>query len=196
MSLLKQKNLQYKKVKYTSGFTLIEALVAIFIFSLALVSLITITSRGITGVAQARDQATAQFLAQEGIELMRNVRDTNFLGVIEGNGAAWNDNMTQCNAIPASDWCFVDYNGFSTELDSGGTSTLGLTLEEVTSNPPYDVYEAQTTAESRFTRKVYYEPAMNTDEIIVHSVVRWSNGTIPREVHLTASLMKWIQLLP
>jgi prepilin-type N-terminal cleavage/methylation domain-containing protein len=61
------------------GFTLIESLVAIFIFSLAIVGLMTVVSRGIAGTNAAANQVTAHFLAQEGLETARAIRDNEMI---------------------------------------------------------------------------------------------------------------------
>ena len=178
------------------GFTLIEALIAIFIFSLALVSLITITSRGITGVAQARDQAIAQFLAQEGIEMVRNIRDTNLLGVIAGNGASWDDGLSDCYNGGFGDFCSIIYTGNASDyyqVTAGGNSSLGLAVAETND---LDFYKATSAASGKFTREIYYTNAMNSEEVTVHSIVTWTNGAIPRRVHLVTTLTKWIPTQP
>ena len=59
------------------GFTLIETLVAIAVLSLAITGPMVIAQKGIGSAIYARDEVTAFYLAQEAIEYIRNVRDTN-----------------------------------------------------------------------------------------------------------------------
>jgi len=59
------------------GFTLVETLVAISILSLAITGPMVIAQKGIGSSVYARDQVTAFYLAQEAVEYIRNVRDTN-----------------------------------------------------------------------------------------------------------------------
>jgi Tfp pilus assembly protein PilV len=171
-------------LSYVSGFTLIEALVAIFIFSLALVSLITITSRGVTGIAQARDQVTAQFLAQEGIEIVRNARDTDFLQTLPPTNASvsWLNNLSQCE-FP--DVCYISASNDIHALAQG--SSLGLSVLND------GMYEAVSTSGVKFTRRIFYTQT-NPNEIEVNSIVSWNNGATPREVHLVTTLTNWLNL--
>ena len=59
------------------GFTLIETMVALAIFSVSVVSLIVMTSQGVANVSLAKNKLIASYLAQEGIEVVRNNRDSN-----------------------------------------------------------------------------------------------------------------------
>jgi Tfp pilus assembly protein PilV len=63
---LKQKNM---------GFTLVETLVSISIFSMAILGLLSILASGITNTTYAKQKMAADYLAQEGIECIRNTRD-------------------------------------------------------------------------------------------------------------------------
>ncbi|MBP6925825.1 MAG: prepilin-type N-terminal cleavage/methylation domain-containing protein [Candidatus Pacebacteria bacterium] len=177
----------HTRARHVSGFTLIEALVAIFIFSLALVSLITITSRGVTGIAQARDQVTAQFLAQEGIEMARNTRDTHFVQFLNNTPpVTWYTDLSVCTQ---NNPCFVDLNGDNYEVISG--SSYGLAIAQP---PQVDRYEATSSSDVKFTRQIYYVGTMSADEIQVHSVVTWNNGALQREIHLVTTLTNWLGL--
>lgn len=59
------------------GFTLLETIVAIAILSLAITGPMIISEKGIDTSIYARDQVTAFYLAQEAVEYIRNIRDTN-----------------------------------------------------------------------------------------------------------------------
>lgn len=60
-----------------AGFTLVEAMVAISILSMAVTGPLLIAQKGIGSAIYARDQITAFYLAQEAVEYIRNIRDTN-----------------------------------------------------------------------------------------------------------------------
>lgn len=64
---------------YKKGFTLIEALVAISVLLLSIVGPMTIATDGIKNSIYAKDQITAFYIGQEGIELIRSMRDGNAL---------------------------------------------------------------------------------------------------------------------
>lgn len=59
------------------GFTLLETIVAVAILSLAITGPMVIAEKGIDTSIYARDQVTAFYLAQEAVEYVRNIRDTN-----------------------------------------------------------------------------------------------------------------------
>ena len=68
-----------KKNKKNSGFTFVEVLVAVSIFTLSILALLVILTQGISNTNYARQKITATYLAQEGIEHGRNIRDTHVL---------------------------------------------------------------------------------------------------------------------
>jgi len=63
----------------SSGFTLIETLVAVSILTMAIVAPMTLVSKSLSAAYYARDQIAAFHLAQEAIETVRHIRDHNIL---------------------------------------------------------------------------------------------------------------------
>ena len=66
-------------IKNKKAFTLVETLVAISIFTMAILGLMSILSKGVTDTSYAKQKMTASYLAQDGIEYVRNLRDTDVL---------------------------------------------------------------------------------------------------------------------
>jgi type II secretory pathway pseudopilin PulG len=71
--------------KQNRGFTLVETLVAISIFTLSILAMMSVLASGISDTNYAKQKMTATYLAQEGIETMRNTRDTYVLYPNSGN---------------------------------------------------------------------------------------------------------------
>lgn len=71
-----------------SGFTLLEAIVSIFIMLVGITGSMTLVFNAIVGLGLAKDRIIATNLAQEGLEVVHNIRDTNWL---DSASPAWND---------------------------------------------------------------------------------------------------------
>ena len=173
-------NISHRPIQ--QGFTLIETLIAILIFTAALVSLMTIAGRGISATSGARQQITAHYQAQEGIEVARNIRDSNFK-----SGNPWDLDLALCSAGTP---CKVVY----------GNLTVTPKLD-VCSND-CAVYQSQwafvdAPGESRspYVREVVATPHTNAqgtvDEYEIVSTVRWNAKGIARTVSLATVLKLW-----
>jgi len=82
--------MKFNLLKNNKGFTLVETLVAISIFTVSILGMMSILASGIADTNYAKQKITAEYLAQEGIEYVRNMRDTE---VLYGDGnidARWN----------------------------------------------------------------------------------------------------------
>ena len=71
--------MKYFKTIQKKGFTLIETLIAITVLLIAIVAPMSLASEGILAARLAQDQIVAFYLAQEGVEAVRNLRDQNKL---------------------------------------------------------------------------------------------------------------------
>jgi len=61
------------------SFTLVETIIAITIFSIGVVGIFSSFPRVIEYFSQSRDRFIASQLAQEGLEVVRNIRDSNYI---------------------------------------------------------------------------------------------------------------------
>ncbi len=92
-----------KHTKNISWFSIIEVLVGIFIFTLGLISIYLIMVSSLKLNDYNKNQIIASNLAREQIELMRNVRDSNYNALY-----AW-------NSLPDRSWTFVAWNYYKVE---------------------------------------------------------------------------------
>ncbi len=83
-------NWQQKKNK--KGFTLIEVITILFVISLGMIGVLSLIVQNIQSQSLNKDTLIAYQLAQEGVELIRQVRDTNWR-----EGRAWNTNLAVGN---------------------------------------------------------------------------------------------------
>jgi four helix bundle protein len=63
----------------STGFTLLEVIAAIFILTVGIGSAFILISQTLSATSLAKERLIASYLAQEGIEIVRNIRDTNWL---------------------------------------------------------------------------------------------------------------------
>ena len=68
-----------KKMNSSKGFTIIELIISIFILSVALVGIFSAFSIVTILTSDSADRLTGTYLAQEGMEIVRNIRDTNWI---------------------------------------------------------------------------------------------------------------------
>jgi len=73
-----------------SAFTLIEVIMVLFIISLGLVGVLALIVQNIQSQTLNKHNLVAYQLSQEGIELIRKVRDTNWAG-----GVDWNTGLAE-----------------------------------------------------------------------------------------------------
>ncbi len=73
------------KNKKISGFSLIEVMLSISIFSLIVSVFVGSILFGEESTSLAGKRARASFLAEEGIEVVRNIRDENFSNLSDGD---------------------------------------------------------------------------------------------------------------
>lgn len=170
-----------------SGFTLLEMLFAVIIFSFALISLMGIASKGVIATATARDQLTAQYLAEEGLEVGRNMRDSNFLGYL--SNVSWLEGIE--NTCTRATPCDITFSSVP-RLIPGANST------NVLYRSPGGVY--RTSSDNRtgdvtsFWREVYIddaEPGMPDNQKKLVSTVHWKQKAFDRTFTVQTYISDW-----
>ena len=90
--------------KSSKGFTLLEMIFTIFILTVGIVGIYGAITRMISQSADVSDRLIASYLAQEGIEITRNLRDGNWL-----EGVDWDTGIDDA-VIDCSAGCEADFN--------------------------------------------------------------------------------------
>ena len=163
------------------GFTLIEVLAAMFIMVMGALGVFGLISRTVAFNSSVNSQLIASYLTQEGLEIVRNIRDANFLKIhkIPGWAGQWNDGLTSCAA-----GCGADYN------DSALGSFQNTFLKF--SNGFY-TYDAGT--DTIFTRKITIDSA-TTDLLKIAVDVSWQDKGNTRTVRGATELYNWLTPTP
>jgi len=170
---------------FKKGFTLVETMVAISILMLGILGPLSIASSGLRNSLFAKDQVTAYYLAQEGIEYVRYVRDANYLD----NKKPWLDGLIDCIgqfgcAVDTEKW-FTNIQVISkcTSNDCGDDDLL----YKINSNQHYTHQSTGNTA-TPFTRIIKVENTYPDKEIKVTSTVTWQNGAGQKSFTLTENV--------
>ncbi len=157
------------KRNYLTGFTLIELMVVVFILLTGFVGLMALMTQIFTSTNLIASKLTASHLAQEGIEIVRNIRDSNWF---EG-GVEWDD------GIGEGDW-EIDYNMVALLRAYSGA------FLNIDTNGLYGYSLGQGT---KFRRRISID---KTDGCIHLSVsVIWEQGGKNHEVQTCAELYNW-----
>ncbi len=97
----KQKNKAYPaKRKRCGGFTLVETLVALSIFSVSILGLMSVLGAGLADTSYAKQKIAGTYLAQEGVEYLRNMRDTDVLTDASGGWSTFRDTPVSADSYP------------------------------------------------------------------------------------------------
>ena len=183
----------WKLTAVPRGFTLIETLVAVMLLSVAIVAPMSLASKSLSTAYYARDQITAFYLAQEAIEAVRSIRDSQILTIAENPAGA----PDIFGPIPHNNQPFiidarkgdpataiVACNGTCPPLETNGTLYGYPSAGEDT---------AAWTC-TCFTRTVYAHPVGgNQDEIRVTVTVTWQTGSIQaRTFSISENLFRWV----
>ncbi len=122
------KNILLKLNKKNTGFTLVETLVSLSIFSVSVILFMSVLGSGITDTNYAKQKIVAGYLAQEGIEYMRNMRDNNVLYDPMGPQHGWDTFKTLSMNYPVTN---PDLSNFtrttSIDISNFGTNEVKIT---------------------------------------------------------------------
>ena len=191
-----------KRLKTQSGFTLIETFVAVTILVMAIVGPLTMASQSASYASFARDQTVANFLAQDAIEYVRWIRDTNQLNYYASPTDSLLTNASWLNGGGILGPCIGSTCYFDSSWSDLWTNTNHLPQSCVSSSCPpmrFDessgLYNYTSGNDSRYTRTVSItESNCSTGkpcEAIASTTVSWMNGTLSHSVTLRETLTRW-----
>lgn len=192
-----QRRLFYTSLHVTrsekAGFTLVETLVAVMLLSIAVVAPMSLASKSLGSAYYARDQITAFYLAQEAIEALRSIRDSQILIIAESPSGApdifgliphLNEPFTVDGRIGDASSAIVRCDGTCPPLETDGTlyGYPGLGDDPNAWTPTY------------FTRTVHaYSIEGSPDEIRITVTVTWKTGPIQeRSFTISENMYRWV----
>ncbi|MFH1509749.1 MAG: prepilin-type N-terminal cleavage/methylation domain-containing protein [Candidatus Nealsonbacteria bacterium] len=161
------------------GFTLIEVLFAIFILTVSAFGAFSLIQSTLISSSLNKSKLTAYYLSQEGIELVRNIRDGNWLEKRTSPSVLWND------GLDIGEW-EIDYNDESLTIYSGR-------YLYVENNTKFFAYVDEPSVEdekSKFQRKIIIN-SLGSEIIEISVIVYWSERGRSHEVEVINHLSNW-----
>lgn len=195
-----------RKFSHSKGFTLLETLVAVAILMIAIGSAFGLAPQGLMGARFAKNQTTANYLAQDALETVHNIRDNSmFFSPNPSDPFNWLSGLSECQG---KNWCTVDSVDNTLNVCLGSGSNVSC--------PPLDMIQTvdggvaygngplfskdPTVQTSIFTRRVNISSVVNdvvapgnTDtEVLVTVRVEWQEGALKkRQTQMTETLFDW-----
>jgi len=151
-----------------------EALVAIFLITTGVLGAMAVVNQTITFTQVTSSRLVAAYLAQEGIEIVRNIRDTNFLKIRKGEeGINWDTGLTGCLG-----GCEADYND------------LALISADRYLKIDAGFYNYDSGENTPFKRKITITP-VGSDILKVSVEVSWQERGRAHQVTAQENLYQW-----
>ncbi|MEK7062170.1 MAG: hypothetical protein AAB504_02205 [Patescibacteria group bacterium] len=157
-------------MKNQKGYLLIESVVAITLLVIGFLGMLSLLSNSIALNRVVNDQFIANYLAMEGIEVVKNIVDGNII-----QGKPWNENINNGDFE-------VDYT--SSQLENNQQRYISF---DAINNR----YNYQIGVQTAFKRSVSIE-FIDPNEIKINSIVKWSGrGGGKFEINLEDYFFNW-----
>jgi len=165
--------------KNLNGFTLIELVITCFVISMGVIGAFTVIQRIVFYTSFSFSRSVAGYLAQEGIEIIRNIRDSNWLDPTSD----WDDGI---NAGPSY---YLDYQSQSfPDPDCSGKEYL-----EILSSGGKEFWQCSSNPSAKFKRKITItKPEADKIEVLVE--VEWQEHGEAYKVSSQENLYNWFRL--
>ena len=173
------------------GFTLIETLIAITVLLIAIVAPMSLASEGILAARLAQDQIVAFYLAQEGVEAVRNLRDENRFN----RGPMLSGDLSDCvvtdpGASPsmAQPGCYIDTtDSFRVQNCVGACPIIRK------DNDIYTYRIGSNFEDTKYRRQIraWYVNGSAQQEMRVEVTIFWPFRNTQRSYTLRSNLTNW-----
>lgn len=169
------------------GFTLVETLVAITVVVTAMVGPLYAVQQSLNASRTAREQLIASSLAQEGVEYVRTIRDSNYLYVLRTSSPrSW---LFGFDGTGGSENCITAACVIDPTQNTVSRSVGPLYLS------PTNLYTqvAIVPTPTKYTRTVLLTPVSGSvTEMTLTVIVTWTSKNQTRNVTITERLHNWL----
>lgn len=170
---MRKAKLAYNK---NDGFTLLEVIVALGVFAVAISAVLTLANQSIGTSRVAKARLVASSLAEEGIEAIRNFRDTNWI-----NDGDWQ--VGPPNTLANGD--------YELTVSSGGLSLQVFADRFLLFDSSTGFYNYTSGSPTTYKRKITISGIGNPSEMTVVSLVSWQVDSQNYTFSLEEKLFNW-----
>jgi prepilin-type N-terminal cleavage/methylation domain-containing protein len=169
------------KSRNHKGFSFIEVMLAVFLIVVGIVAAISLMAKSMKESLDSRSQIIAGLLAQEGVELVRNIRDNNW---VQTPPATTFSNLP---TIDRTD-CVIDFASANLP-DASCTAAQSAVPLYIAVNGFYN--KSASGAQTKFRRKIDIDydtnVAATANTAIATSMVTWLGGAYPSVANCNSS---------
>ena len=170
------------------GFTIIEVTVAVSILTMAVVGSFILVQQTLKAASLNESKLVAAYLAQEGIEIVRNIRDSNWLESRGSGKVGWDEDIFGIDYCDPC-CCEVSYNDTSLAPHLEECSNDDFQFLNIDDNGFYSYAEGTTTI---FKRKIVTEKDEENDDVLKVSVeVMWEKKGEFHSIEAIDYLSNW-----
>ena len=149
------------------GFTIIELLVVILIISIGITGSYALVGNIFASSSLMAQRLSAAYLAQEGIEIVRNIRDSNWV-----NGDSWNNGITTGNFE-------VDYDDLALSAYSGNKLKINNNIYNYTSGTD-SIYDRKITISTN-----------GSDSLNIAVTITWFSNNSNHSILIEENIYDW-----
>jgi len=172
-----------RNINSNNGFSILEIIIAIFIIVLGLISVLSLIMQNIQVQYINKNMLIASQLAQEGVELVRNVRDNNWqkgYDWLYGNGSDSDTDIVQDGEYA------IDYEGNIYNIDD--ISDAGLYIND---DNFYTHDDNSGTASSTIFYRLITASDITASTIILSCQVQWRERGGNHQYTIDTTLNNW-----
>ena len=171
------------KFKNQKGFTIVESLVAITILVAAVIGTSSAIQTGISSYIMSKEQITAFYLAQEGFEQIKNIRDQNNL-----EGRFWLAGLAE---HPEYDPCTFGEKCMVSPVESTTATRCAGSCPVLRQDPDEGFFGYNSDWTPTIYRREIELESVNQYEIAATVTVTWSKGLINRSFKARENILNW-----
>jgi len=172
-------------IKASSGTTIIEAVIAIFIITVGILGGLGLALQATAKAGYSKEETVAANLAREGIEIVRNMRDSNWL-----NSLSWDQGLSGGAAEKGGILNFSSANNqwtlthLADPAEALNNETSRLYLKD-------GFYSTDATGVKTLLKRVIKITSISADEKKIEAVVRIEFKNLTKDMVVEDRLYNW-----